>query len=214
VKVTPASRYTPVVVAAISGRRCSTGQEPYSIALTILALPEAPQLDVKIWRPILIPTSSRRAGQALNSEDLVEPIWRCAISSFRATLRTKNFGLLGPAPLAVTFNELNLMGHWPMKGKFQAIFCRNVVIYFDEQTQERMWARFASCLAPDGRRRLGIPSGWPTRHRSLINDGLTSYHLPVVVITAARVLVVDDLPTMRGLISATLRADPDRGGCW
>jgi chemotaxis protein methyltransferase CheR len=50
----------------------------------------------------------------------------------------------------VQFNELNLLGTWPMKGKFRAIFCRNVMIYFDEETQNRIWTRFTECLEPGG----------------------------------------------------------------
>ncbi|MEQ1672259.1 MAG: CheR family methyltransferase, partial [Hyphomicrobium sp.] len=46
----------------------------------------------------------------------------------------------------VTFREMNLMERWPVKGPFDAIFCRNVVIYFDRQTQERMWSGFAGLM--------------------------------------------------------------------
>ena len=41
----------------------------------------------------------------------------------------------------ITFNELNLMAQWPFKGQFDVIFCRNVVIYFDEPTQMKIWSR-------------------------------------------------------------------------
>ena len=50
----------------------------------------------------------------------------------------------------VAFRELNLIGQWPMKGMFDAIFCRNVTIYFDQTTREKVWNRFAERILPDG----------------------------------------------------------------
>lgn len=48
------------------------------------------------------------------------------------------------------FNELNLNGQWPFLKKFDVIFCRNVVIYFDEETQHNLWSRFSSALSEGG----------------------------------------------------------------
>lgn len=55
----------------------------------------------------------------------------------------------------VRVRELNLLGDWPMHVKFDAIFCRNVMIYFDQPTKERLVARFAQQLAPGGHLYIG-----------------------------------------------------------
>ena len=55
----------------------------------------------------------------------------------------------------IRFNHLNLLSPWPMKGLFDVIFCRNVVIYFDPTTQERLWLRFRKQLYDDAHLFLG-----------------------------------------------------------
>ncbi len=129
---------------------CSSGEEPYSMALSILAtLPEAPQLDVKVLATDINPdmVAQGRAG----TYDLA------ALTEVAAAERTRWFGpapgggwLAGPElARLVAFRVLNLMGDWPMRGRFDAVFCRNVAIYFDAPTQSRLWERIAS-LIPEG----------------------------------------------------------------
>ena len=55
----------------------------------------------------------------------------------------------------VTFRELNLIAPMPMRGPFQAVMCRNVVIYFDEPTQDGVWARLAPLIQPGGALYIG-----------------------------------------------------------
>jgi len=160
---------------------CSTGQEPYSIALTILSvIPEAPHLDVRILATDIDPNVVRTAREGVYSEDLVEPIPASLRSQWlQRDDRDRKLWSMGPAARSlITFKELNLMGSWPMKGKFQTIFCRNVVIYFDEPTQEKVWGRFASCLLPGGRLYIGHSERVSYAGSPFINDGLTSYQLP------------------------------------
>lgn len=159
---------------------CSTGQEPYSLALTVLSvIPEAPTLDIRILATDIDPNVIATARAGVYSDDLVDPIPAPLRSRWleRDPGDRKLWSVGDAARSLVRFNELNLMGEWPMRGKFQVIFCRNVVIYFDEPTQERMWARFASLLTPGGRLYVGHSERVGYTGSPFESDGLTSYRL-------------------------------------
>lgn len=55
----------------------------------------------------------------------------------------------------ISFKQLNLIGAWPMRGQFDVVFCRNVVIYFEEETQAFLWNRFRDVLMPGGHLYVG-----------------------------------------------------------
>jgi len=55
----------------------------------------------------------------------------------------------------ITFKQLNLMNEWPMKGQFDVLFCRNVVIYFNKDTQRVLFERYANIMKDDAYMFLG-----------------------------------------------------------
>jgi len=127
---------------------CSTGEEPYSIAMTVLeALPELAGWDVRILATDLDSEVLGRArARTYPSERLrgLEP--RHMTHFFTEGWNKKGRSLrVNPEVAAlVTFKQLNLMHNWPMKGPLDVIFCRNTVIYFDKATQRELFSRIAA----------------------------------------------------------------------
>ena len=178
----------PLVEEAKRGRRirfwsagCSSGQEPYSIALSILSLlPDAAALDIRILATDIDPHMIADGRRGIYSDS--------AIADVPAELRKRYFvgtsdkgskSVSDELRSLVAFRELNLNGAaWPMKGPFNAIFCRNVVIYFEELTQQKIWSRFAPLLVPGGCLYVGHServSGLATS--SFRSEGITTYRL-------------------------------------
>jgi chemotaxis protein methyltransferase CheR len=132
---------------------CSSGQEPYSIALTILSLmPDAASRNIKILATDIDPhmVAKGRSGvyTAAELRDAPAELKRRWFEVDSDEERG-NFRANDELRALVSFRELNLIGNWPMRGPFHAIFCRNVVIYFDEATQSRLWSRIVPLLAAD-----------------------------------------------------------------
>jgi len=160
---------------------CSTGQEPYSIALTVLsAFPEAGNFDFRILATDIDPVVLETAKAAVYSEE--------AISAIPAPMRKRwlepagggrgesSWRMGAEVRDMVAFRELNLNGPWPIKGRFQAIFCRNVAIYFEEPTQARIWARFGDLMTDRSRLYIGHSERVNDDNR-FQSDGLTVYRL-------------------------------------
>ena len=157
----------PMVDAMRSGARVrlwsaasSTGQEPYTMALTLTALvPEAADLDVRILATDIDKRVLKTGQEAIYNETLLDDVPPSLRGRGFERMPDGRWRVRENVRRLVSFKELNLIGAWPMKGPFQAIFCRNVVIYFDEPTQEKVWRRFAPLLAPGGRLYIGHPEG-------------------------------------------------------
>lgn len=136
---------------------CSSGQEPYSIAMSLLAMsPELAQRDVLILATDIDPNILSFAQAATFSEQQVAGITDAMKKSFLTrTGEDGKYQVNAPIRRLVRFRELNLHGDWPMRAKFDVIFCRNVVIYFDPQDQAALWPRFHAALDSNGWMMLG-----------------------------------------------------------
>ncbi|HVR85254.1 MAG TPA: protein-glutamate O-methyltransferase [Planctomycetota bacterium] len=132
---------------------CSTGEEPYSMAMTLLEASEARPLDLKILATDLSTRALAWARAGTYSADKTAFVHR--------DFRTKYFDPDGRRASmlrvgselrkTVTFARLNLAATpFPMSGPFDAVFCRNVMIYFDAEVRRRLLAQIHTLLRPGG----------------------------------------------------------------
>ena len=137
---------------------CSTGEEPYSIAMTLLeALGNRNGWDVKILATDIDSSVVATAAAGVYAANRQQGVgdarlkrWFTPAGGPAGALRVKD-----EVRELIRFAPLNLMGAWPFKGPFDVIFCRNVVIYFDKPTQGRLFGRYADVLAPHGHLFIG-----------------------------------------------------------
>ncbi|THD61088.1 MAG: chemotaxis protein [Phenylobacterium sp.] len=178
----------PLLAAARAGGRvrlwssaCSSGQEPYSMAMTVLSLaPDAANLDVKILATDIDPNMVAEARAGVYGPSLLAGMpddlrrrWTAPAAGRPGDVR-----IADEARALISFNELNLIGGWPMKGRFDAIFCRNVAIYFDDDTQARLWSRFAPLLPLGGALYIGHSERVAGPAAACFQpDGVTTYRL-------------------------------------
>jgi chemotaxis protein methyltransferase CheR len=131
---------------------CSSGEEPYSIAMTVQeALPDVHRWDVRILATDLDTEVLGRGERGVYGEERMRELSAAQLERF--FVREQGASQVSYAAREqlrelVTFRELNLMHALPMKGPFDAIFCRNVIIYFDKQTQRELLARMARLQRP------------------------------------------------------------------
>ena len=131
---------------------CSSGEEPHSIAITLCQKFRG----LQSWDARILATDI--------DTDMVETgrngvYQRRSIEGLSAAVQKRYFEPVDDENLCrvtqnarslITFKPLNLLQPWPMKGPFDAIFCRNVVIYFDKPTQRSLFDRYADMLKDDG----------------------------------------------------------------
>ncbi|WP_231934082.1 CheR family methyltransferase [Bordetella bronchialis] len=132
----------------------STGEEPYSIAITLMEALGARAASASVLATDIDTNVLQRARTAVYPFERVAKIEEARLKRFFLKGKGAAAGQVRVRPEVagmVRFEPLNLLApDWPIQEKFDAIFCRNVMIYFDKPTQARILERFAPLLKPGG----------------------------------------------------------------
>ncbi len=126
---------------------CSTGEEPYSLAMTLLENVPA-NWDIRILATDLDTQVLQFAADGVYPEDRVAelPIEILKRWFMKGKFSSENVRVKTELQAIIQFKHLNLMEEWPMKTPFDVIFCRNVLIYFNRETKSRLAKRYAQLL--------------------------------------------------------------------
>lgn len=153
---------------------CSTGPEPYSLAMHAMEhLPNLDSWDFKILATDLSNTAIEEARIAVYPTKMLENLDGALVRRYFRRGTGSNEGMVKIAPHIrnlVTIRRLNLMEPWPFRGPFDVIFCRNVMIYFDQPTRAHLLARMFDLLRPGGILAVGSAetlSGLSSKFRSV-----------------------------------------------
>ena len=132
----------------------STGEEPYSMAMTMVDLFNSYTPPVQIIATDLDTNVLAKAEAGVYPMERLEKLPADTIKRFflKGTGNQEGFARIRPELRnMITFRQINLLHeNWPLRPPFDAIFCRNVMIYFDKPTQLRILQKFVPLLRPDG----------------------------------------------------------------
>lgn len=159
---------------------CSTGEEPYTIAMTLADhFDNLPAWDVKILASDIDTDVLARAKAGIYSHDRMEGIdEECLRRHFlRGTgSQTGQYRIRRDLQRLITFRQINFIDEvWPVRTKFDAIFCRNALIYFNRESQQKIVNRLTDHLAPGGHLFLGHSENADWLAERLVILGQTVY---------------------------------------
>ena len=156
---------------------CSTGEEPYSLAMTLNnAFPS--NWDVKILATDLDSNVLEKAQKGVYTAANVNGLDATHLKRwFLKSKDGEHYKVKDKLRERISFKRLNLLQDWPMKGPFDLILCRNVVIYFDKETKDHLFKRYANILSDHGYLFLGHSESMGKEHSNYKNLGKTMYQL-------------------------------------
>lgn len=128
---------------------CSAGMEPYSIAMCLAnKLDGQKSINARILATDIDTNMLDRGVKGEYNLDEYDNI----PNKYKTLILKNNNSMIMSDKLKelIAFKHLNLLDNWPMQGKFDAIFCRNVVIYFDKTTQKKLFTKMTKYLNPNG----------------------------------------------------------------
>jgi chemotaxis protein methyltransferase CheR len=155
---------------------CSTGEEPYSIQMTLQEVGGlARNWDYRLLATDLDSAVLARATAGVYGADRLQGVPAPLLGAAAQRRPDGSVEMRPELRAPITFRRLNLLHPWPMRGPFDAIFCRNVMIYFDAATKAEIVGRFADLLAPHGVLYLGHSESLLGEHPKLVSSGRTTY---------------------------------------
>jgi len=133
---------------------CSTGEEPYTLAMVL----DRSKITGKGWDTKILATdldsnvldTARNGVYDKRLLDDVDPNFRRSFFLKGGKNHPNKIKVADKLNNLITFKQLNLMEQWPFSGPFDMIFCRNVIIYFDKATQQKLFKRFYDLLSEGG----------------------------------------------------------------
>jgi len=162
----------------------STGEEPYSIAFSLMKMMKnyLHEWDIKILATD-IDSNALSVGQngIYDSTRIEEMSTFLKTEYFHQGIgdNSNNVKVIDEIKEFITFKQLNLLDVWPMNGQFDVIFCRNVIIYFDKKTQTELFSRYYEMLAPGGLFFLGHSENLGIYQQHFENVGRTIFRKPI-----------------------------------
>tara|TARA_R110002096_G_C14658612_1_gene727344 strand:+ start:5413 stop:6255 length:843 start_codon:yes stop_codon:yes gene_type:complete len=155
---------------------CSGGQEAYSLAMILASyIKDFQNWDVMILASDIDRNMLNKGREAIYSVEELESLPENFSKRFVSKDKYGQFSIDPELRKIVHFKSLNLLHEWPMKSKFDAIFCRNVVIYFDNETKEDLVSRFSDKLKNNGMLYLGHSESAIGINESLTLAGRASF---------------------------------------
>jgi len=138
---------------------CSTGEEPYSLSIALHeSISDIESWDIKILATDLDTNVLEHCRRGVYDIERISGLSHSRKATWFLKGKGDHSGSVkvdARLQSLITFKQLNLMQAWPMKGQFDFMFCRNVVIYFDKPTQKILFDRYANLVKDNGYLFLG-----------------------------------------------------------